>query len=484
MSGMAKEAVSSPPTAGTERVPPYSEEAEKGVLGSILLDFARVMDLCIERQLAPESFYVPSHRIIFDTFRDMSGRGVVIDVLTVAERLKDADKLDSIGGAIFLDRLVDSTPTAAHAEYYIDIVRQKHLLRCIIECSREAENDCFVSQESADLVLSKVEQAFMDITERQHGYVMPWSDAVKGTMEYVEHILVTRRGLSGISTGLTNLNRILQGLRKGEMIVLAARPSMGKTSLAMNIAEHVALGDKDPDHKARPVGIFSLEMAHEALVLRMLCSKAGVSSYKLSSGFLSATNHRKLTQAASALTKAPIFLDDTGGLDILELRARARRMKKKHDIELIIVDYLQLIHSKEYVRQGRQIETSHISGNLKAMAKELRVPVLVVSQLSRAPEQRDKLGRPKLSDLRDSGAIEQDADVVCMLRRPCKYPDDEDAGDVLLAVVEVMKQRNGPTGEAKLNFEETFTRFEDRAHGVDGIPEFEGSEEDMDVDSA
>ena len=183
------------------------------------------------------------------------------------------------------------------------------------------------------------------------------------------------------------------------------------------------------------------------------------------------------------LTKAQMFLDDTGGLDVMELRARARRMKKKHDIQLIIVDYLQLLHAKEYARQGRQIETAYISGNLKAMAKELRVPVMVLSQLSRAPEQRDKLGKPKLSDLRDSGAIEQDADVVCMLRRPCKYPDDEEADDKMLAVVEVVKQRNGPTGVARLNFEEEFVRFRDRARGVDGIDDFDGLQEDGDVEA-
>lgn len=471
---------SQPAPNKSDRVPPYSEEAERGVLGSILLDSANVMDVCIERQLVPESFYVPAHRVIFDTMLGMSRDGAVIDALTVTERLKSANKLDNVGGAVFLDRLIDSTPTAAHAEYYIDIVRQKHLLRAIIACSREAELECHTSQDSADLVLSRTEQAFMDIAERQHGHVAPWSDAIKKTMEHIENILVTRRGLNGISTGMLNLDKILLGFRPGEMIVLAARPSMGKTSLAMNIAENVALGKGDPNRVGRPVGIFSLEMSHEALVLRMLCSHAEVSSFKLSGGYVSATSdHGKLMQAASVLMKAPIFLDDTGGLDILELRARARRMKKKHNVELVIVDYLQLLHSREYIRQGRQVETAEISGNLKAMAKELKMPVLVVSQLSRAPEQRDKQGKPRLSDLRDSGAIEQDADVVCMLRRPCKY---EETDDKTLAVVDVVKQRNGPTGEVALNFDQDFTRFRDREHGVDGIAEIGSFHDDMDVE--
>ena len=465
------EFASSPPVTRAERLPPYSEEAEKGVLGSILLESVRVMDLCLERQIVPESFYVPAHRVIFEVFVDMTGQGGrVIDPLTATERLRATGRLDSVGGAAYLDRLVDSTPTAAHAEYYIDIVRQKHLLRCIIACAHDAENACYSSEESADSVLSRVEQAFFDVTEAQHGFILPWPDAVKQTMEHVERILMSRRGITGLSTGFLNLDRVLQGLRGGEMIVLAARPSMGKTSLAMNVAEHVALGHNDPDHTAHAVGIFSLEMSHESLALRMLCSHAGVSAFRLSSGYGSANaDHGKLMRAAAVLGHAPLFLDDTGGLDILELRARARRMKKRYEVQLIVIDYLQLLHSREYARQGRQLETAHISGHLKAMAKELKIPVFVLSQLSRAPEQRDKLARPKLSDLRDSGAIEQDADVVCLLRRPCMYEADPEAGDETLAVIDVAKQRNGPTGEVRLNFEEDFTRFSDRAPGVDGV---------------
>ncbi|MFC1498870.1 replicative DNA helicase [Verrucomicrobiota bacterium] len=475
---MATESVSSPPAKKTDRVPPYSEEAEKGVLGSILLDSARVMDICIERQIVSESFYVPAHRYVFEAMLDMVGQGAAIDVLTVTERLKTSGRLDSIGGAVFLDRLIDSTPTAAHAEYYIDIIRQKHLLRCVINCAQEAERSCFVSEESADLVLGRVEQAFLDITERQHGFVLSWEKSVKQTMKHVEKILDTKHGLSGISTGFEDLDRVLLGLRSSEMVVLAARPSMGKTSLAMNIAENVALG-KGADKTPRPVGVFSLEMSMDALVLRMLCSHAGVSSFKLTQGYAnSATAHGKLAQAASVLSKAQMFLDDTGGLDVLELRARARRMKKKHDIQLIVIDYLQLLHSREYARQGRQVETSVISGHLKSMAKELKIPVLVLSQLSRAPDQRDKLGKPKLSDLRDSGAIEQDADVVCMLRRPCKYESDPQYEKKELAIIDVAKQRNGPTGEIEMNFEEDYTRFRSRSKGVDKLDEIEGVEEE------
>ena len=479
MTGVARELAPSGVTQKSDRVPPYSEEAERGVLGSVFLDASRVMDLCVERQLIPESFFVPAHRIIFVVLLEMCQSGEAIDVLTVTERLKARGELDGVGGALALDRLIDSTPTAAHAEYYIDIVRQKFLLRSIISCSREAEQECYSSEESADHILGRVEQSFMDITERQHGYVTPWSDAVKQTMERIEQVFVTKQGISGLPTGFNNLDRILLGFKKGDLIILASRPSMGKTSLAMNIAENVALG-KVQGHNPRAVGVFSLEMSLEGLLMRMLCSHAKVSSFKIEGGYVSAETHRKLMRAASMLMKAPVYLDDTGGLDILELRARARRMKKKYDIELIVVDYLQLLHSKEHARQGRQLETAAISGALKGMAKELKVPVIVLSQLSRAPESRDKLGKPKLSDLRDSGAIEQDADVVCMLRRPCKYPDDEESEDKTLAVVEIVKHRNGPTGVAQLNFEEEYTRFEDRTRGVDG----EGPvsfEEDVDV---
>lgn len=459
---------------GVDRSPPHSEEAERGVLGSVLLDAGRVMDLCIESQLSPESFYVPVHRSLFESFFELHNRGAAIDVLTVAEQLRTAGRLDTVGGTGFLDQLVDGTPTAAHAEFYIDIVRQRHMLRTVIACAREAESSCYGTQESADVILGRVEQSFLNISERQHGYMTPWPQAVTQAMEHVETVFATQGmgGVRGIPTGLNNLDHVLQGMRDSEMIVLAARPSMGKTALAMNIAQNAALGDVR-DHKPHAVGVFSLEMSAESLILRMLCTMAKVSSFRLMGGEVGGREiHGNLMHAASRLKKAPIYLDDTGGLDVLEVRARARRMKKKYNIEMIVIDYLQLLRSKEYADQGRQLETASISSNLKSMAKELKVPVFVLSQLSRAPEQRDKSGKPKLSDLRDSGAIEQDADVVCMLRRPCKYDGDDEHEDKSLAIVDVAKQRNGPTGEVRLDFQEEYTWFRDRAQpGVDGLDE-------------
>ena len=292
-------------------------------------------------------------------------------------------------------------------------------------------------------------------------------------MAHIDRVLSLGKGaVTGLPTGFANLDRKLKGLRNGEMIVLAARPSMGKTSLAMNIAECVAFGRdiygrpmKGDNNRPHPVCVFSLEMSTESLAMRMLCGYAGIPAFQIDQGIIRPQKiNQQLTRAAGELTKAPIYVDDTGGLDVLDMRARARRLKKRYKIELIVIDYLQLCNCREFAKQGRQIETSQISGNIKAMAKELNVPVIVLSQLSRNPEQRgDKSNKPKLSDLRDSGAIEQDADVALLLRRPCKVPTDPEHDDMRLAIVDVAKHRNGPTGEVRLDFDDTLTRFGDRA---------------------
>lgn len=458
----ASATVSNPPAAG-ERRSLFSGDAERGVLGSILLDWQKVLDFCVEKQLEPDSFYLRQHQAIFETMLDMSRDGRPIDVLTLAERLSAAGKLDEVGGIAFLNQLLDATPTAAHAEYYVDIVRQHHLLRRIVNCARSSENTCYTSEESADAVLARVEQDFFDISEQRHDAMLYWPKAVDASIETINRILDTKKGISGIPSGYPDLDKMLLGLHSGEMIVLAARPSMGKTSLAMNIVENVALGVTD--HEPRPVAIFSLEMAREQLILRMLGSHARIPAHRIASGYLTAANHGLLMQAADVLKKAPVYLDDTGGLDIMELRARARRMKRKHDIALFVIDYLQLLTSREHRRDGRQVEVAHISNSIKNMAKELHSPVLVLSQLNRAPEARDR-GKPRLADLRDSGSIEQDADVVCLLRRPSKYAEDHsDEPAVNNAIVDIAKQRNGPTGTVELVFREEIMRFESIARG-------------------
>ncbi len=451
------------------RVPPHNAEAERGVLGSILLDSSRVMDLCIEAGLTPEAFYEPSHTLLFEALAAMARTATAIDAVTVVERLKAASLFDRVGGAPFLERLIELTPTAAHAEYYIDIVRQKALLRRIIDASRISEQACYEGAGSADLILAQAEQTFLGLGSQQSDG-LSWSGAMSNTVAHIDRI-IDGTGVRGLPTGFSNLDHKLHGLRNGEMIVLAARPSQGKTSLAMNIAECVMLGQdiygrrmKGEHNRPHAVMMFSVEMSQESLALRMLCGFAGVPFFQIESGLISANSvTQQIKKAAVPLSKAPLFVDDTGGIDVMEMRARARRMKKKHNVELVIIDYLQLLNHREFAKQGRQIETSQISANVKAMAKELNVPVIVLSQLSRGPEQRgDKTARPKCSDLRDSGAIEQDADVILLLRRPCKYPGDPEFDDFRLAIVDVAKHRNGPTGEVRLDFDDRLTRFSDR----------------------
>ncbi len=459
----------------TLKVPPHNDEAERGLIGSILLDSGRVVDLCIEAGLVPEAFYQPEHRLLFEAIISMVRDNIAIDAVTVAATLKKQKSFDKVGGLSFIETLIDSTPTSAHAEYYIDIVRQKFVLRTILATVRKTEGSCFDSANTADLILSQAAQDFLDIsTKNQRGTAMSWSSAVKNTMSNIDRLFSMGPGaLGGLSTGFKNLDKTMHGLRRGEMIVLAARPSQGKTSLAMNIAECVAFGKDmqgqplkgEDGGKPNAVGVFSVEMSQESLAMRMLCGVAGVPGHTLNnSQFLNkGVVSAKLSSAANKLALSPIYVDDTGGIDVMEMRARARRMKKQFNIQLIVIDYLQLMNHREFAKQGRQIETSQISANVKAMAKELNIPVIVLSQLSRGPEQRnDKSAKPKCSDLRDSGAIEQDADVILLLRRPCKYAGDPEHDDLRLAIVDVAKHRNGPTGEVRLDFDGGLTRFYDR----------------------
>ncbi len=468
------------------RVPPHSAEAERGILGSILLDSSRVLEACYEHEIAgPDAFYVPAHRSIFEAVQRMSGAGLAIDVVTLSEYLRNFKLLDSIGGTETLEKILDSTPSAAHAEHYIEIVRQKALLRKTLDCVREIERDCYEQPNNigADEIVSISEQRFLQVAGDKRKGFLHWKDALQNTYGTIDKIL--RGGASGISTGLMNLDNKMRGLRNGEMIVIAARPSMGKTSLAMNICEFLSKG-KDSNgrplhggfesHKGKvPVAIFSLEMSQESLAMRMLCARAQISGSLLESGNLNAAKARQAFQKAGGeLQECLMYIDDTGGLDVMELRSRARRMKRQYGIGMIMIDYLQLLNCREYSKQGRQLETAAISAQIKAMAKELSVPVVVLSQLSRGPEQRSgKVEKPRMSDLRDSGAIEQDADVIMLLRRPVKSPGDPEQSDERLAIVDVAKNRNGPVGEVRLDFDAQYTRFSDRIEGPgidDSVP--------------
>lgn len=448
------------------RLPPYSEEAERGVLGSALIESTRVIELCSIKALSSDSFYVPAHRQLFEQLMAMYQSARAIDLLMVGEDFKKCGQLDQIGGYAFLEGLIDSTPTSAHAEYYIDIVQQKHLLRRIISQAAEAIDHCYTDEDAEEL-LSRTEEAFFELSDKKTSSAEGWKDVVYKT---AGQIIEGNTLDNGVPTGFADLDKELRGLHNTDMIVLAARPSMGKTSLAMNIAEHAALGRGGSRKHA--VGVFSLEMSQEQLVRRMLYSRAGVPAWK---DFLSESDRSRLSSAADQLGKASIIVDDSAGLDVMDLRARARRMKRIYNVDLIVIDYLQLLADKRRSREGRQQETASISNSIKAMAKELKVPVLILSQLSRAPEQGTRDGKPRLSDLRDSGAIEQDADVVLLLQRPSYYNKELDAssGEDTLAVVDIAKHRNGPTGEVKMNFFKDITRFEDRdtRHGVDGAAE-------------
>ncbi|MCB1070035.1 MAG: replicative DNA helicase [Verrucomicrobia bacterium] len=466
---MASTAGQDKPVRRGEPVPPHSLEAERAVLGSILIDAERVLDLSIERGLSEDSFYAPQNRALYGLLRRMHDEHKPCDLVATHIRAGELKLLDQIGGVEYLEELFDNTPTAARAGHFVDVVRQKHLLRTILDRARIAMDLCYDEEDEADRILDRVEQSFYDISENQINTMEDWAETVSSTMKELHRIIDDKRGITGVPTGFLDLDNKTKGFQPGDMIIIAARPSMGKTSLAMNIAENVATGDVS-DKKKRKVAVFSLEMSTGALAKRMLCSRAGVPYHKLFDSYVGKNQNEKLMSAASVLAKADIFVDDTPGLEPTELRAKARRLKKRHEIDLIVIDYLQMMNFSTYAREGRQRETAAISGAIKAMAKELHVPVIVLSQLSRAPETRDRLAKPKLSDLRDSGSIEQDADVVCLLRRPCKYPDDEESGDTKLAILDVAKHRNGPTGEVRLNFEDELTRFETRYHGTDGSP--------------
>ena len=455
---------------------PQDIEAEQGLLGSILLDPVRVLDICSTKGLVAEAFVDPTHRSIYAAITRLASKGQPVDGITVSNFLKGTGDLDAVGGLRALTDLMEQTPTSAHASYYAELVMEQYLRRCILGAVREVEANVYDASQSADYVLGMAEQTILGIGEgrTKSGSSVDWRTSVDETLSMLTRQLEHPGELSGIPTGFKALDNQLRGLHRGEMIVLAARPSMGKTSLAMNIAECVARGrdimgrpfpSEDGRVKKRTVLVFSLEMPQMQLTTRMLCGIAGVSAREVEKGQFVKKDVvlPLLKSAAKELQETPILCDDQGGLDVMELRARARHAHKRNPVDLIVIDYLQLLSYREFAQQGQQVMVAKISGEIKAMAKELNVPVIVLSQLSRNPEQRGGDEKPKNSDLRDSGAIEQDADVILLLRRPSfmssRVPEHDDR---LLAIVDVSKNRNGATGEVRLNFDGATTRFKDR----------------------
>ncbi len=408
-------------------------------------------------------FYIPAHQTIYSALVDLWNNKQGIDLITFTQVLRDRNLLETVGGAAFITNLFTFVPTAANVSYYLDIVRDKYILRQIIAACTEGARRSYEEQDEVDNLLDEVEQKIYAVGEdRFKGESLTMKEQVMEAIETINKLWEQKGSLTGLSTGFIEFDRMTSGLHDAEMVVIAARPSMGKTAFVMNIAEHVAVHDK------KPVAVFSLEMSSQQLVQRMLCSRARVNLRKARDGFLADSDFDKIASAAGKLAEANIYIDDTPGLTILELRAKARRLKSRHDVSLIIVDYLQLLRStSRRGQENRQIEISEISAGIKGLAKELKIPILVAAQLNRNPENRtgDSKGRPRLSDLRESGSIEQDADLVGLLVRQEYYADTDEEKDETEGKADLIiaKQRNGPTGDVPLTFIKEFTRFEDRA---------------------
>lgn len=444
-----------------DRLPPHSAEAEQGVLGCVLLSPNDCMGECIEKLKAgAEEFYDLRHQTIFTTLAEMYDAREAIDVITLQQKLKDKQSLDQVGGIAYLSTLPDTVPSAANLSYYLDIVREKYLLRKMIQVCTGVVGRVYDYEGEVEALMDEVERDVLRISEsRVQGKTTTMKELVKAAIGTIEDFHKRQGMLTGIATGFTDLDKMTNGLHGGEMIVVAARPSMGKTSLAMNIAEHVSVEQK------LPVGVFSLEMTAESLVMRLLCSRSRVNMRNVREGFLAERDFPRLTGAAGKLANAPLFIDDSSGLSILQFRAKARRMHQQYGIKLFVIDYLQLLHSTSRRAENRQQEIADISNGIKALAKELKVPVIVLSQLNRELE-KDKNRKPRMSDLRESGAIEQDADLVALLYKPSS--DDEESGapveeDAVPVNLLIAKQRNGPTGDVHLTFFKSITRFESAA---------------------
>jgi replicative DNA helicase len=444
-----------------DRQMPYAPEAEISVLGGMLIDgdaVAKAMEFVDDTM-----FYREGNRRIFRSMARLFQRGQVIDPVTLREELQKTDELDSVGGYAYLSELLDAVPTAANIEYHARIVRERALLRRLIEASSQIIRDSYETGErTVEQILDEAEQRVFQVAQSHDREGFVWIKKILyPTFEKIEQLQAAKGGITGVATGFYDLDEMTGGFQKGDLVIIAARPSMGKTSLVTGVALHASIS-----HQV-PVALFSLEMSKEQLVQRMLCSEALVDLGRLLRGRLSDDDYVRLAQAAGHLNTAPIWVDDSGSLSVLEMRAKARRLKAEQpDLGMIIVDYIQLMQASAQMAENRQQEVSAISRGLKALAKELGAPILALSQLSRAPEQRAD-HRPQLSDLRESGSLEQDADLVMFLYRPEYYvPKDEAQEKGLQGKAELIigKQRNGPTGTVELFFRKESTRFESFTH--------------------
>jgi len=468
----------------TSLQPPQSIDAERAVLGAVLKNseaINRVIEIIQDRR----DFYTPKHQLIFKAVVELYDRAEPIDITTVGDELQKNGLLDKIGGSVYLVDLVEHVASTANVAAYANIVLERGVLRRLIEASNEIAKSCYTHEQPVEELLDQAEANIFSISEsRLRKGFDKIGNFVNSSIEQVQELHGKDGAISGIRTGFADLDDMTLGLNGGDLIVVAGRPSMGKTALAMNIAEHVATGDSD----RKTVGIFSIEMSKEALVLRMLCGRARLNQHKVRSGKLNQAEWDRLARAGSVISTVPIYVDDSPSLAPLELRAKARRLMSQHGLDLIIVDYIQLMHSSVRA-ENRQQEISLITRNLKALAKELDVPVIALSQLSRAVEQRGGEKRPQLADLRESGAIEQDADLVLLLYREEFYRTHLERNDPKFLEVQgqaeviIAKQRNGPTGTVKLSFISELARFQslerqrhDLPQGVDPVAGPDGEE--------
>ena len=446
--------------AAPDRTLPHNLEAEKSVLGAILIHneaFNHAAELIDSRD-----FYRDAHRRIFDKMVALSERNNAIDLITLKEELLRAGELEEVGGPAYIASLADGVPRSANVEHYARIVKEKATLRNLIHAAKRIEADAYQAEEDADVILDGAEKAIFEIAEDKirEGFV-PLRDLVQGSFATIEKLQQHKGLVTGVPTGFVDLDEMTSGLQPSDLVLVAARPSMGKTSFVLNIAQHIGTQTE------MTVGFFSLEMSKEQLFMRMLTSEARIDAHRFRSGYLNEKDYGRLSHALGTLAEARVFIDDTASLGVLEMRAKARRLQAEHGLHLLIIDYIQLMSGRGRF-DNRQTEIASISRSLKGLAKELKIPIIALSQLSRAPETRSD-HRPQLSDLRESGALEQDADVVMFIFREEQYrdadgqPNQEAEGT---AEIIIGKQRNGPIGTAKLAFIKEHTRFENLAQGA------------------
>ena len=442
--------------AAAERTLPHNLEAERSVLGAILVHndafnlAAQVID--------SRDFYRDAHRRIFDCMVALNERHDAIDFVTLKEELARAGELDEVGGPAYVAALADGVPRATNVEYYARIVKEKSTLRNLIYAATKIVANAYEADQESDLILDEAESAIFAVADdRLKAGFVAMRDLVKDSFPKIEKLFEQKRLITGVPTGFVDVDEMTRGLQAGDLVIVAARPSMGKTSLVLNIAQYVAaLGDQ-------VVGFFSLEMSKESLFLRLLTSEAQIDGHRLMSGAIGGNDYHRISHALEKLNSMKLFIDDTANIGVLEMRAKSRRLQSEHGLSLLVVDYIQLMNGRGRF-ENRTLELASISRSLKGLAKELNVPIVVLSQLSRAPESRSD-HRPQLSDLRESGALEQDADVVVLIYRDDVYNRDPNSPDAGTAELILAKQRNGPTGVVKLAFLREQTRFANLAQG-------------------